>query len=488
MFRRLLCCILLLMLLPLLLAALLWLGLPYWLAAHGMVLQVSDWQLHGHVLHVGRLQLQQQGYGQTRLQLDLHQLQLEWTLDGGLQLRRLAIATADVQLPPAQARTTRPAGTLPAALPAWLPQRIELPQLTLHGLPAMPLQQPLNLQLQQQDAHQLQLQAGTADGLQWRGRLQLDAGALILEGGLQPLALAGGALQRWPQWPALLSVSAGKLQLTTWLRYAPAQALQLRADLQLQGVQAIYDRLAIQDLDTQLHLQLQDAQLQLDMPALQLTSLDAGLPLGPLQLRGRYRASLAAPADGMLHLDQLEAGLLGGSVQLQPAQLSLNQWPYALTLQLQGLDIAALLRAYPAEGLAGSGLIDGTLPLRLERDGLRIENGQIGARIPGGVLQIRSPGLLALGQGNPAMQLVARALDDFRYDRLQSRVSLATSGQLQLALQLSGHNPALEHGRVVNLNVNLEEDLPALLTSLQLSGRVNDAIRQRLQQRLQKHP
>ncbi|MGB1477813.1 MAG: hypothetical protein ACPG9R_08505 [Marinobacter salsuginis] len=35
------------------------------------------------------------------------------------------------------------------------------------------------------------------------------------------------------------------------------------------------------------------------------------------------------------------------------------------------------------------------------------------------------------------------------------------------------------------LNVNLEEDIPALLTSLQLSGRVNEAVTRRVRELLQ---
>jgi hypothetical protein len=38
----------------------------------------------------------------------------------------------------------------------------------------------------------------------------------------------------------------------------------------------------------------------------------------------------------------------------------------------------------------------------------------------------------------------------------------------------------------VVLNVNLEENIPALLTSLQLSGRVSDAVAERIRKMLQK--
>jgi hypothetical protein len=56
---------------------------------------------------------------------------------------------------------------------------------------------------------------------------------------------------------------------------------------------------------------------------------------------------------------------------------------------------------------------------------------------------------------------------------------------LSLGLRLEGKNPDLRGGQPVVLNVNLEEDIPALLTSLQLSGRVNEAVTRRVRKLLQ---
>ncbi|MNM89837.1 hypothetical protein D3C81_1020750 [compost metagenome] len=154
-----------------------------------------------------------------------------------------------------------------------------------------------------------------------------------------------------------------------------------------------------------------------------------------------------------------------------------------MTLHLEGVRLEEILRAYPAEGLSGTGVLDGELPMRVDRSGVRISGGTIAARGPG-VLQFRSEKIRALGRSNPGMQLVASTLDDFRYDQLSSRVDYDEAGRLVLALTLRGRNPAVEQGRPVNLNVNLEENLPALLTSLQLSDRVSETIRRRVQERL----
>ncbi|THG71185.1 dicarboxylate transport, partial [Pseudomonas sp. A-1] len=176
----------------------------------------------------------------------------------------------------------------------------------------------------------------------------------------------------------------------------------------------------------------------------------------------------------------------GGQLAAEPARLDLARPPQRLAVQVRGLELAELLRVYPAEGLSGRGTLDGRLPLRLDAEGLHIVEGRIAARAPGGALQLRSERIRAFARSNPALQLAATALEDFRYDRLESEVDYAPRGQLLLALRLHGQNPALEGGRPVNLAINLEENVPSLLTSLQLSGRVNEAIQRRVQQQLQR--
>jgi hypothetical protein len=147
------------------------------------------------------------------------------------------------------------------------------------------------------------------------------------------------------------------------------------------------------------------------------------------------------------------------------------------------VQLAEILRVYPAEGLAGQGSLAGELPLRLDAAGLHVEDGTLGARSPG-FLQFRSPQMHALGQSNPAMRLAVDALENFHYQLLQSSVSYTPDGQLLLGLRLQGRNPDVEKGRPINLSINLQEDIPALLTSLQLTDRVSEIIRQRVQQQL----
>ncbi|MDF3932488.1 YdbH domain-containing protein [Pseudomonas citronellolis] len=350
-------------------------------------------------------------------------------------------------------------------------------------------------------SYQGQLSAGLAQQ-RLKGRLQNSGGLSAdvelqhaADGGLQlsaqvpefflrtgnPLAASLAA------WPELLSLNNGRLRGSVDWKLPPAGAQQLALVLNGNGLDGVYDRSEIHGLDAEAKVQLRGNDLLLQLPSLKVAQLNPGVPLGPLQFQGDYSASLARPLAGRLDWRQLELQLFGGRAWLDAGTLRPAAENPAQNLHLEGVLLEQILKAYPAEGLAGNGILDGQLPLLIGPDGLSVKGGQVAARQPG-VLQFRSEKIRALGQSNPAMQLVATMLDDFRYERLASSVDYARNGRLLLGLAISGRNPALEDGRPVNLNVNLEENIPDLLTSLQLSDRVSDVIRKRVQDRLRNKP
>lgn len=387
----------------------------------------------------------------------------------------------------------------------------ELGDIQLQGtLQAPSLAGPLALRVQRLQHPRLQ-----AQGWQWQGRLHADGdrqtldGPLLADSGLH-LALklardargelnlnatlaelflrAGNPLpQTLADWPPLLSLDNGRLQGDARLDLPPGQPLRLLLNLTARGLSGIYDRSTLSGIDGEARLQLDGDHLDLQLPNLSAKALDPGIALGPLQLQGDYQASLNAPLAGRLRHQRAELGILGGSLSLAPATWALDQPSQLLPLRLAGLDLQELFRVYPAEGLAGSGLLDGTLPLRLG-DTVGVEQGLIEARAPGGRLSFHSPRIHAMGLANPGMKLVTDALEDFHYDLLSSSLDYEPSGTLRLGMRLQGRNPAIEQGRPIHFNINLEEDIPTLLASLQLTGKVSEIIQQRIQQRMRQSP
>ncbi|SDI34546.1 intermembrane phospholipid transport protein YdbH family protein [Pseudomonas panipatensis] len=317
-----------------------------------------------------------------------------------------------------------------------------------------------------------------------------DDGALSLAAQLPEIQLAGA--NPWAatlaDWPELLSLDSGRLSgRLDWKLPARGQAQSLDQALECHALAGIYDRSEVHGLDAHMQALLRGAALSLQLPQLRVEQLNPGVSLGPLQFQGSYATTLGALLSGRVEWQQAELQLFGGRTWLAPGGLDLAASSPPQVLHLQGLSLEEILKAYPAEGLAGSGVLDGELPVQFVNGSLRIQGGQVAARQPG-ILQFRSEKVRALGQSNPAMQLVASTLDDFHYERLSSTVDYAEGGRLLLGFSLSGRNPALEQGRPINLNVNLEENVPALLTSLQLSDRVSETIRKRVQERLRNRP
>ncbi|MCU1716861.1 YdbH domain-containing protein [Pseudomonas sp. 5P_3.1_Bac2] len=295
--------------------------------------------------------------------------------------------------------------------------------------------------------------------------------------------------QSFSAWPALLELNNGRLNADASLTLAPQASLpNIQLQLRSQGLSGIYDRTELSGLDGKALLSTDAKQLQLQLNDLHLAQANPGIALGPLRLNARYSAALQQPANGQLVLQQASSALLGGQLMVPAGTWSLAAMPLTIPLQIEGLQLQELFKAYPSEGLAGSGSIDGNLPLQLDSAGLSVSNGQLQARAPGGQLQFRSEKIRALGRSNPAMQLVTQSLDDFRFSTLSSTVNYAAQGQLNLGITLQGQNPAIEGGRPIHFSINLQEDIPTLLASLQLSAKVSDTIQQRVQQRmLQRH-
>ncbi|MHA6494007.1 intermembrane phospholipid transport protein YdbH family protein [Pseudomonas borbori] len=316
--------------------------------------------------------------------------------------------------------------------------------------------------------------------------LQHAVAGLTLQAQLPPLFLRAGnpLAQTLADWPALLDLNNGRLSADATLRQPPGGAPGFELALASEGVAGIYDRSLLKGLDGQLRASLKGQQLAVEFDEVRVGEINPGVPLGPLLLSGRYSAPLAQPAAGTLAIDQARLALIGGTVTLAPDSWDLKQLPLTVPLQVQGLSLEQLFILYPTEGLAGSGLLDGELPLRIGSDGVAINAGHLAARAPGGRLRFQSERIRALGRSNPAMQLVTQSLEDFHYSTLSSAVDYHQDGKLNLAMRLEGRNPAIEGGRPIHFNINLEEDIPTLLASLQLTDKVNEIITRRVQQRM----
>ena len=463
---------------------------PQWQAE----LSEARLQLSAERLHMPAIQLEGLAVDwPLQARINAQQLSLGLGDRAPLTLRRLSLADGELVLSGVQGQL----GNTRVQVPLEAPE-----QLTVNS--------PLQLGVQQ-----LQQAALKPQGWTLQGELQQSAAGLRLDGDLAALSGLNSRLRLdWPvdqpwqlqltladiflraanplaatlvDWPALLSFSSGRL--TGQLQATGLDSLQrLSGQLSLTGGEGIYDRATFSGLSVPLDIVLQDEQLRISTGALGLNTIDPGLSLGPLSARGSYRAGLDALDAGVVELGGASLGVLEGQIRLEPGSIHLGQSRQSLVAIVQGVELARLFEVYPAEGLSGRGTLDGRFPVSLVDGKLLIENGQLQARQPGGVLRYQTPQLRDMAANNPNLEQLAAALDDFHYRVLASDVAYDEQGVLLLGLRLEGSNPAFQQGRQVNLNIQLEEDIPALLTSLQLSGQVSDIIRKRIEQHYMQRP
>ena len=288
------------------------------LSANSPALQVADWD-------IGALQAQ--------LQLDayLDAQQLNLTLAKGSQLNLQHLGNGDFRAQ--QLKASSPSLQLHAKLAAGV-----LSDWRLHG----PLD--LSAQLQHQQLHaQYWYWQGPVDASQQRVELQgmlrndaelqiklqaqhTSAQGLSLQAQLNEVFLrSGNPFQAsFSAWPALLELNNGRLNANASLSLASGQQ---RPTLELtfsgKGIAGVYDRTVLEGLDGKLSVRIDPKQLQLELSELRLAQANPGIPLGPLQLKGRYSAALQTPSQGQLELQQAETALMGGNLRVAPGQWSL---------------------------------------------------------------------------------------------------------------------------------------------------------------------
>ncbi len=313
---------------------------------------------------------------------------------------------------------------------------------------------------------------------------------------LDPLFfLASNPLKKtFTLWPTELTLASGQLALKGQVKFNtkalkdPLSALSGTINAEMKQVSGLYQQTAFSQISTVTALNLSNKQFKITLPTLKITQVTHGLIAGPIEISAQYQGAIDNPKQGLLNIERLQSGLFNGQAWLKPQTIDLSKG-FKTQLYLKDAEIEELLKQHPTSDLTGRGLVDGTLPLEIylttEPAIFLIQQGQVSSQASGGLLKYQPAAKSGIGKSNQSMQLVLDVLDDFHYTLLQSSVSIGEDKKLILGLKLNGRNPKVEKGRAVNLNINLEEDLPSLITSMQITNQVSETIKRRVQEKVQ---
>lgn len=244
----------------------------------------------------------------------------------------------------------------------------------------------------------------------------------------------------------------------------------------LEDLSGYFEETAFVDLDTDVEIELTPEFGLRNAAPLEaaLSRIDPGLPLE--DLRWNYSFDSASQ---VLDVRQFQAALLDGLISVPSLRLESGQPLPDLNLILTDVDLAAVTGLANYDDLAVTGRVSGYLPIRIEPDGVRIEDGLIGALQPGGTIRYMPEQPAA----DPRMQTVNELLSNYHFETLNSYVQLDESGDLRLQVEITGTNPSANPGQPINLNMNIVDNIPELLRSLRAGREISQILADQLNQR-----
>jgi len=173
----------------------------------------------------------------------------------------------------------------------------------------------------------------------------------------------------------------------------------------------------------------------------------------------------------------LGVGVLGGRLNASLLDYPLAGGASEFRFDVEGVSLAQVL-ALEGEDIAGEGVLDGTLPVRVEGSAVTMTGGRIVARAPGGSIRYRGA-VSSAARSTPGLGLALDALTDFTYTQLEADADYAADGELDLRVRLRGRNPTVEEGRPIHFNLNVSENVLTLLRTLRVSGEVTERVQQK---------
>ncbi|WKD50671.1 intermembrane phospholipid transport protein YdbH family protein [Microbulbifer spongiae] len=272
-----------------------------------------------------------------------------------------------------------------------------------------------------------------------------------------------------------IDVVSGQVSASGTLSWPQQQGSALR--LTLSDIATVYADSFATGIDAKLLFEKDSGQWVTGEPqSLSIQSMDAGLPLE------KIRFSLFLDRDMDLVLRDFAAEFLGGKVTSQALTWNLSQVKRQSTLYAQDISLEELARVTESKHFEAKGRLNLTIPMITGPDGITVEKGHVRALAPGGQLRYYgafSPQMLA---DNPQLNLIANALEDYLFHTLEGNMEYSPSGDLLLKLQLVGRSDSVDIDRDLIINLNLENNIPAMLHSLQASRDVAEALEKQLDQ------
>ncbi|MEN2979681.1 YdbH domain-containing protein [Tistrella bauzanensis] len=284
---------------------------------------------------------------------------------------------------------------------------------------------------------------------------------------LGPVNWARGSLQPVDIAPVVAGLFSGVTgQTAAHLRadWRPNRPMALRAVIDIVATGVTVDAASLSGIDGQIVLTGPDPWVTTGPQTLEIGRVDAGIQL----TGGTVTANLTPKT-----IDLLEATwpFAGGRLSVQPTTLPRADGPRRLTVKAEALELSLLAALAEQPALTADGRISGTIPVVIAEDGIRIDKAVLAGRT-GRLSWTSDAAASAAGSAGEGADLLARALQDFRVERLNMTLDGPLEGELVAGLSLAGSSPAVYDGYPMEINLDVRGPLAQLLSA---EGRLFDA-------------
>ena len=201
-----------------------------------------------------------------------------------------------------------------------------------------------------------------------------------------------------------------------------------------------------------------------------IEEFDIGLPIRNIGLDFVFNAQ-----ENAVTVQRFGAELLGGTVRTDDFVYRTNREKNALLLLVDNLQVKDVVSLANLDNVDADGALNGKMPVSFTSTGLRIENGLLEAKKPGGVIRYLPDVTAATTtETDQTLKIVTDALSNYHYETLRIETQYNENGDLHLKMKMQGMNPDMNDGQPINLNLNVTDNIPTLLKSLQSSRMITD--------------
>jgi hypothetical protein len=187
--------------------------------------------------------------------------------------------------------------------------------------------------------------------------------------------------------------------------------------------------------------------------------------------------------DGDYVLEHMAWPWAGGRIFADNVHLKTGEGRYVLPLQVDNVDLAALVKLMDLKDLEIESTITGTLPLVIENGVPAVRGGRLTDDGKGGVIRYMSPQAANLfASGGPSASLAIKALNDFQFKSAAITVDGDLTGDLNLGFHISGFNPNLYDGYPIEFNLSVNGQLGQLARAASASMNIPRLLQQKLKE------